>query len=67
MDNRALLCQYGKAKRLFRIADVSNGDFEDVSSRTVADFGFEYQIERIFPLWHDQPRRWRESTETLRS
>ncbi|CAD6579230.1 MAG: hypothetical protein TREMPRED_002430 [Tremellales sp. Tagirdzhanova-0007] len=29
MDNRALMCQYGKAKRLFRIADVSNGDFED--------------------------------------
>jgi hypothetical protein len=30
MDNRALMCQYGKATRLFRIADVSNGDFEEV-------------------------------------
>ncbi|KAK8843402.1 hypothetical protein IAR55_007059 [Kwoniella newhampshirensis] len=28
-DGRGLLCQYGKAARLFRIADVSNGDFEE--------------------------------------
>nr|XP_031862312.1 uncharacterized protein CI109_002277 [Kwoniella shandongensis]KAA5529384.1 hypothetical protein CI109_002277 [Kwoniella shandongensis] len=28
-DGRGLLCQYGKATRLFRIADVSNGDFEE--------------------------------------
>ncbi|WWD21079.1 hypothetical protein CI109_105560 [Kwoniella shandongensis] len=30
-DGRGLLCQYGKATRLFRIADVSNGDFEERS------------------------------------
>ena len=30
-EDRALLCQYGKVQRLFRIADVSNGDFEEVS------------------------------------
>lgn len=30
VDNRALVCQYGKASRHFRIADVSNGDFEEV-------------------------------------
>ncbi|WRT68947.1 uncharacterized protein IL334_005929 [Kwoniella shivajii] len=28
-DARGLLCSYGKAARLFRIADVSNGDFEE--------------------------------------
>lgn len=31
-DDRALVCKYGKVERLFRIADVSNGDFEDVST-----------------------------------
>lgn len=30
-DNRVLVCQYGEAQRLFRIADVSNGDFDEVS------------------------------------
>lgn len=30
-DDRALVCKYGKMERLFRIADVSNGDFEEVS------------------------------------
>lgn len=30
VDDRALLCKYGKLERLFRIADVSNGDFEEV-------------------------------------
>ena len=25
------MCAYGKAQRLFRIADVSNGDFEKVN------------------------------------
>lgn len=30
-DDRALVCQYGLEKRLFRIADVSNGDFDEVS------------------------------------
>lgn len=30
LDNRALLCAYGNQKRLFRIADVSNGDFDHV-------------------------------------
>ncbi|WVW79215.1 hypothetical protein I302_101181 [Kwoniella bestiolae CBS 10118] len=28
-DARGLLCSYGKMTRLFRIADVSNGDFEE--------------------------------------
>ncbi|WWC73205.1 uncharacterized protein I206_107171 [Kwoniella pini CBS 10737] len=28
-DARGLLCSYGKLTRLFRIADVSNGDFEE--------------------------------------
>ncbi|KAK1922482.1 rtf1 protein [Papiliotrema laurentii] len=28
VDGRALTCQYGKATRMYRIADVSNGDFE---------------------------------------
>ncbi|WWC64143.1 uncharacterized protein I303_106751 [Kwoniella dejecticola CBS 10117] len=28
-DARGLLCSYGKSTRLFRIADVSNGDFEE--------------------------------------
>ncbi|WVF65669.1 hypothetical protein IAT40_000400 [Kwoniella sp. CBS 6097] len=28
-DARGLLCSYGKSSRLFRIADVSNGDVED--------------------------------------
>ncbi|KAL1406068.1 RNA polymerase-associated protein rtf1 [Vanrija albida] len=28
-DDRALLCQYGKLVRLFRIADVSNGDLDE--------------------------------------
>ncbi|WWC91323.1 uncharacterized protein L201_006266 [Kwoniella dendrophila CBS 6074] len=28
-DARGLLCSYGKGARLFRIADVSNGDFEE--------------------------------------
>lgn len=36
MDDRALLCQYGKVKRLFRIADVSNGDFEEVRASSMA-------------------------------
>jgi hypothetical protein len=36
MDDRALLCQYGKVKRLFRIADVSNGDFEEVRASSIA-------------------------------
>ena len=31
-DDRALLCSYGKVKRLFRFADVSNSDITDVSS-----------------------------------
>lgn len=30
-DSRALICQYGKAVRLFRMADVSNGDIDEVS------------------------------------
>ena len=30
MDSRALVCSYGNAQRLFRIADVSNGDFSPV-------------------------------------
>lgn len=30
MDTRALICQYGMKKRLYRIADVSNGDFDEV-------------------------------------
>ena len=30
MDSRGLMCTYGNATRLFRIADVSNGDFEKV-------------------------------------
>lgn len=29
-DDRELTCQYGKAKRIFRMAEVSNGDFEEV-------------------------------------
>jgi hypothetical protein len=29
-DNRALVCTYGHYERLFRIADVSNGDFTEV-------------------------------------
>ncbi|ORY26243.1 hypothetical protein BCR39DRAFT_541580 [Naematelia encephala] len=29
VDNRVLMCQYGSAKRMFRIADVSNGDIEE--------------------------------------
>ncbi|TXT08753.1 hypothetical protein VHUM_02881 [Vanrija humicola] len=28
-DDRALICQYGKLVRLFRIADVSNGDIDE--------------------------------------
>jgi RNA polymerase-associated protein RTF1 len=35
MDTRALLCSYGKAQRLFRIADVSNGDFEEVRATSM--------------------------------
>jgi hypothetical protein len=31
IEERVLLVSYGKSKRLFRIADVSNGDVEDVS------------------------------------
>lgn len=29
LDDRALVCQYGLKKRLYRIADVSNGDFDE--------------------------------------
>jgi RNA polymerase-associated protein RTF1 len=29
-EDRVLRVKYGKVERLFRIADVSNGDFEDV-------------------------------------
>ncbi|KAL7421173.1 RNA polymerase-associated protein rtf1 [Cryptotrichosporon argae] len=28
-DDRGLMCAYGRSKRLWRIADVSNGDFEE--------------------------------------
>ncbi|ORX39021.1 hypothetical protein BD324DRAFT_618258 [Kockovaella imperatae] len=36
-DSRALLCQYGKVKRLFRIADVSNGDIIEGEFRRMRD------------------------------
>ena len=39
MDDRALMCQYGKVKRLFRIADVSNGDFEEVGCLLIRGLG----------------------------
>jgi len=38
MDSRGLVCAYGKATRLFRIADVSNGDFEKVSFQLYEPF-----------------------------
>ena len=45
MDNRALMCQYGRVKRLFRFADVSNGDFEEVrESAVVVLFGSDADI-----------------------
>lgn len=34
-DSRALMCQYGKMVRLYRIADVSNGDIDEVSHGTI--------------------------------
>jgi hypothetical protein len=30
-NSTELLCAYGKAQRVYRIADLSNGDFEEVS------------------------------------
>jgi len=59
MNNRALVCQYGKASRHFRIADVSNGDFEEVSpgfpSRGLIYRGGADQtiIDRIHSIQHD--------------
>lgn len=32
-DSRALVCSYGKVQRLYRIADVSNSEFDEVSSQ----------------------------------
>lgn len=34
-SNRALMCAYGAYERLFRIADVSNGDADEVSTSAV--------------------------------
>lgn len=36
-EDRVLLLSYGKGKRLFRIADVSNGDIEEVSSALLSE------------------------------
>ncbi|WVR09151.1 hypothetical protein IAU60_006213 [Kwoniella sp. DSM 27419] len=43
-DARGLLCAYGKAARLFRIADVSNGDFEE---KEFARFGMVNQADAV--------------------
>lgn len=34
-EDRVLLVSYGKARRLYRIADVSNGDVEPVSHQNI--------------------------------
>jgi RNA polymerase-associated protein RTF1 len=36
-EDRVLLLSYGKGKRLFRIADVSNGDIEEVSRALLSE------------------------------
>lgn len=44
-DTRALLCSYGKLTRLYRIADVSNSEFDEVSRSVLAPEGADHQSE----------------------
>jgi RNA polymerase-associated protein RTF1 len=43
-EDRVLRVKYGKVERLFRIADVSNGDFEEVCPTPTLKNGWNLTI-----------------------
>ncbi|GFZ47472.1 hypothetical protein JCM24511_05216 [Saitozyma sp. JCM 24511] len=63
MDDRALLCQYGKVKRLFRIADVSNGDFEEGEFKR---FGMVNEADGVRPPKRSDLKRKHDEIKELR-
>ncbi|KAK4687631.1 RNA polymerase-associated protein RTF1, partial [Tremellales sp. Uapishka_1] len=70
MDDRALVCQYGNATRHFRIADVSNGDFEDVSLgpwKSTLFMAKHSYPDRVFEVHTGKPGRQSVAAKEIRS
>ncbi|WVQ75385.1 hypothetical protein IAR50_005005 [Cryptococcus sp. DSM 104548] len=62
-DNRALLCKYGSASRLFRMADVSNGSIEDTEFQR---FSLTNQADGIKPPKRSTLKKKHEDIKSLR-
>ncbi|WVQ81177.1 hypothetical protein IAT38_003299 [Cryptococcus sp. DSM 104549] len=67
-DNRALLCKYGSLSRLWRMADVSNSDFQDAEfdrfERTNNADGVKPPKRSVLKKKHDEIKALRERPMT---
>ncbi|ODN91429.1 RNA polymerase-associated protein RTF1 [Cryptococcus wingfieldii CBS 7118] len=62
-DNRALLCKYGSASRLFRMADVSNGAIEDTEFQR---FSLTNEADGVKPPKRSTLKKKHEDIKSLR-